>query len=425
MAVKSVLEVIKKFGLSFRRNWGLKLVSLLFAVILWNYVITAPEVNPTRPASFNGIKIVFDQSSITQLENSGFTVKGALPEQTVNVTIDIPRNQYNNLNRDSISATVSLSGITSVGEKKLKVNVYTPRGIVKIQSVSTLAVEIERLEKHSVPVKFLSEGELPEGYWMEEPSIKPEVVEISGASSLVGRVDLAVVVIDLSDRRESYSGAPKFLLLDGEGNTVPSGGITIKPSNAILNLDIYPTKIVDVTATITGNVAQGYQSTDVAVEPRQVTIAGPQPVLDTITSVATAPVDISGLTQDHSNLYALALPNKDLIAVGGSSVKVTVKVEQKMVERPLEDLPVQVLNLGPGLKVDGKQILADITVTCPELMASKIKSSMIRLTVDAAGLDARTHTLNIQAEYDAEETGIAGLVINPPSILVTITAAPE
>ncbi len=427
MVGKSVLEILKKIGLSFRRNWGLKLISLLFAIVLWNYVITE-EVNPTRPASFNDIRIVFDTASITQLNNSGFTVKGALPERTVNVTIDISRNQFKNLNKDAIRATVSLSGITSEGKKQLKVSVYTPLGTVKSQSVRELSVNIERSKDKTVPVSFQPEGFLPAGYWKGEPTFRSNVqevsgVKVSGASSLVDRVVGAQIVVDLTGLTNKLSASREFQLLDKDGNVIDSAGLTLDPSNCIIDLDIYPTKKVkvDVSKSLNGSVAKGYSIVgQPEVSTPEIVIAGPQPVLDTIDSVTTESIDLNGLTSDHSDTYRLILP-KDVIAVGESSVTVLVKVEENMTTVTFPDQQVRVLNLGSGLKVDTKLLLTTVTVTCPELLAPKLKASMIRLTVDASGLDARTHTLPVRAEYDAADTGITAVDINPESILVTIT----
>ncbi len=425
MAGKSVLDLIKRIGLSLRRNWGLKLVSLLFAIVLWNYVIT--EVNPMRPASFGDIKIVFDASSITQLNNSGFTVKGALPERFVNVTVDIPRNQFKNLSRDSIRAIVSLAGITSEGRKSLKVSISTPFGTLKSQSVSTLAVDIERTDSKPVPVKWEKEGELPDGYWREDsPTLAPEFVNVTGARSLVALVKSARVVVDLTGLTEKLSASRKIELLDETDRVIDldRAGLSLDYTNCIIDLEVLPTKKVkvDVSKSLNGSVAKGYSiAGQPEVSTTEVVIAGPRSVLDTIESVSPEPIDVTGANSDISVSKPLILP-EGVRAVGESTVTVLINIEENMTEVTLQDLPVHVLNLAPGLKVDSKQLRATVTVTCPELLAPKIKASMVRLTVDATGLDARTHTLAIHAEYNAEDTGIAAVVISPESILVTISS---
>lgn len=423
MAGKSVLDVLKRFGLSFRRNWGLKLVSLLFAVILWNYVIT--EQDPVRSVPYNDIKIVFDQNSITQLNNTGFTVLGSLPDLTVDVVIDLARNQYQNLSRESIQARVSLAGITSAGEKELKITVSTPIGSIKSQSMSSMKVVVEELDKRLVPVDWKPEGDLPEGYWMGDPTITPRVVEITGAVSLVNKVAKARIVVDLTGLTESLSASREFELLDKEGNVLDPAGLKLTQSNCIVDLEVLPTKRikVDASKSLNGSVAKGYSiKGQPEVLPTEIVIAGPKAILDTIGSIAPEPIDITGAASDVSVSKPLILP-KGVRAVGESTVTVLVKVEQNMTDVPLEGLTVHVLNLAPGLKVDGKQLRANVMATCPELLASQLNASMITLTVDATGLDARTHTLTIRAEYDAEETGITAIVINPESILVTITVA--
>jgi YbbR domain-containing protein len=422
MAAKSALEVLKRIGLAFRRNWGLKLASLFFAVILWNYAIT--EVNPIRTVTFSDVRVTFDPGSITQLHNSGFTVKGALPEKTITVSVDIRRNEASLLNRDQIQAVASLAGITSDGPKMVTILVTPPRGTVKNTTQNTIRVEIERQQTRSVPVVWRPDGSLPETYWRGEPVITPNKLQISGANSVVSRVDHAEIVIPLSGLTSKLSAARDFRLLDSGGKEISLDGITVNPTgtSCIVNLDVYPTKTVSIVASgsYSGKPARGYEIRDIVTVPSEITIAGPQETLDTISVLTPEPIEINGSDSDVSGFKKFTLP-KGVQAVGESTVLVHAFIEEKKTTVTLNNLPVAVDHLKPGLKADTRQARVDVTVTCPELTASKIKAGKVRLYVDATGLDARSYTLKVQAEYDAE-LGITDFTASPESILVTITA---
>jgi YbbR domain-containing protein len=65
--MKRVLEALKRFWKAFRANLGLKLVSLFFAFILWNYVIAV--VNPTRQVVYRNIPLSIRNESVLKQAN--------------------------------------------------------------------------------------------------------------------------------------------------------------------------------------------------------------------------------------------------------------------------------------------------------------------------------------------------------------------
>lgn len=416
MAVKSVLEFLKRILLSLRRNWGLKLVSLLFAVILWNYVIG--EVDPVHTVTFTKIPVTFSETGKTLLENANFTVKGALPDKTVDVTLEMKRSEAALINKDQISAVVDLGGITSAGEKKLKIRITVPRGTVTSPQPE-ITVEIEKKEKLPVPVVAEAEGELPQGLWRGDFKLNVSQVEVSGASSLVKKVASARIVVQQAELTASGSSARPIELVDEDGNVLQDvGGLTITPSSCIVNYDVYPTKTVRIDGenSINGKTAKGYEIKDVSVDPQEIIIAGPQDLLATIESLATEPVDVGGRDSDVSISRRVVLPT-GIHAVGVDTVQVHVFISEKMTAVTLEDLPVHVENLADNLVLETRDMLATVTVTCPELLADRIKKSSIRLTVDAEGLADRAYTLPITPEYDAE-LGVDSILIEPASIMV-------
>lgn len=424
MAKRSVLDILKRIGLSFRRNWGLKLVSLGFAVILWNYVIV--EINPIRTIPFNGIKVTFDDNSIIRLKNSGFTVSGALPDKKVNVSVNLPRNET--LGHDDVKAVVDLSGITSEGLVEVKVSGRSARGTVVSTSPDTITVKIDKLAKRSVPVECVYEGTLPGGYWRGEPKINPSVLQIAGASTLVSHVERARIIVSLTDLKQKLSASTNFILLDSQGNELDQGGITLEPSNCIVDLEVFPTKTVkvDVSKSINGSVAKGYEIVgEPEVSLKEIVIAGPQEILDTITSVSPVePINISGRKEPKSDSKLMLKLPPGTRAVGENSITVFINVALKMTTVTLSDIRITI-DLVPGLKVK-QTFTANVTISCPELYATRIKRSQVHLSADATELGAGTHTLTVTGTYGDPEAQAEIIDISPKEIPVKIetTATP-
>lgn len=418
MAKKSALEIIKKIGLSFRRNWGLKLISLGFAVILWNYVIA--EINPIGAIPFNGIKVTFDDNGLTRLKNSGFTVSGALPDIKVNVAINLPRNET--LGPDDIKAVVDLSRVNTVGPFEAKVNVIPARGSVASISQGTITVNIERLDQRAIPVHCVFEGALPPDYWRGDPVISPSsVLQISGATSLVSRVASARIVIPLSGLKEKLSSAKDFILLDSDGVEISRAGLEFSSPNCIVDLQVFPTKKVriDIENSLKGSVAKGYEITEMDVVPADVIIAGPQEVLDTIhTLVLAKPINISGAKEPISESNLMLKLHPDIRIVGENSINVFLNIKMKMTTVIINDVHITI-DLAPGLKVK-QAFTADVTITCPELFVSKIKRSQVHLAADATALGVGNHTLTVKGTYGDPDALAEIIDISPNEIPVKI-----
>lgn len=427
MATRSALDILKRILLSFRRNWGLKLASLLFAIILWNYVIV--EVNPTLVKTYTGIAVNVQTSDITQLNNSGLTVSGDLSKilKTANVTISIRRNDSFQFGKNNITVVANFSGITRAGEAEIKLTAKTTSGTAEVKLVSpqSITVNIEKRDKRIVPVKCVPDGSAPQGYWVGVPEVTPKTLEVSGPSENVKQVDRAEVHLDLTNQTSSISSARDLVLLDSSGKVLDKDSLGLEcQSNCIVNLQIFPTKTVNISAknSLNGSPARGYEVVgDPVVEPSTMVIAGSQETLDAIgDTLPLGVIDIGGLKSNNSHPMTPTLP-KGVIFVGSSTVQVLVNIDLIMTQVTINDVRVTIVGLDSGLKVD-KTFTVNATITCPQLYASNIRRSQLHVTADATGYSAGAHTLQVQASYTDPDAGVTEIVTDPAEIAVKLTA---
>lgn len=420
MTGKKALDLLKKFLLSFRRNWGLKLISLLFAVLLWNFVII--QVDPTRPVVLSGLPMS-QPRKMEELHKQELTIQGdpSVYMKNVSLTIDIKRSDAQYLKAGDVQVWIDLSGITGEGEQYVSVNSYTPYGNVTKTVPDKIPITVEKLTSRIIPVSFQPTGELPAGYWMGPETVTPLFLEVKGAFSDVTRVRTAIVQVSLDKRTESFNSACSFVLVDEDGGTVLPGGMELNPPNCTVKFDVLPTKEapVDTGFSCEGSPARGYEiSGPPQVSPATVMIAAPQDVLDAIASVSPGRVDIGGATGPVTATVAVELPEGVHAAMPGS-VSVTVPIDMKMVTRTLSGLPVRISH-GPGVKPD-KAYEGSVTITCPELYADGLDESLLLLTADATGRGAGTHTLAVTAAYGDPDKRVT--VVSAQDVKVKLVAA--
>ncbi len=136
----------------------------------------------------------------------------------------------------------------------------------------------------------------------------------------------------------------------------------------------------DKPITLTGNVAveDGYTLIGYRFEPDSVSISGPKSLVRKVQQINTGRIDTKAQKVSFSRTLDLINPHPGLIELGTESVGVDFEV-QRLVERVIYDIPINVVNVPRNLIVEavpqkmslrvkgGEQIVADIRAD--EIMA--------------------------------------------------------
>lgn len=159
---------------SLTENWILKLISLIFALILWFFVMGEKRQEVGFPVPL-------------KLENipPGLMVANEVPN-LVDVRISGPRTLLMNLSPQDISISVDLKdlkpGLTTFKRLDERLNIPSALKVTRL-SPSFVDVKLERIKDKSVPVKVVLEGEVAEGYHLDGVTSNPDKVVVEGAES--------------------------------------------------------------------------------------------------------------------------------------------------------------------------------------------------------------------------------------------------
>jgi YbbR domain-containing protein len=178
-------------------NWILKLVSMVFALVLWFFVMgeRRVEVGYTVPLELKNVP-------------SDMMIANEVPS-LVDVRLSGPRTMLMNLSPSDISISVDLSdlkpGLTSF--KRLEERLNIPSGLkVTRLSPSFVDVRLDRVKTKSVPVEAVFAGVPAEGYSLGEVKIKPPRVEVEGAESELKDVsEVMTEAVDIEGVKESFA----------------------------------------------------------------------------------------------------------------------------------------------------------------------------------------------------------------------------
>lgn len=177
-------------------NWFLKLLSLIFALILWFFVMgeQKQEVPYAVPLVLKNVP-------------PGMMVASEVPGR-VDVRISGPRTLMMNLRPADMSIAVDLKdlqpGLTSFKRLEEGFNLPSALKVTRV-SPSYVDVKLERIREKVVPVQVMLSGAPANGAVVEAVVAVPPRVTVEGAESEIQNVaEVVTEPVDLTGIRESF-----------------------------------------------------------------------------------------------------------------------------------------------------------------------------------------------------------------------------
>lgn len=177
----------------------------------------------------------------------------------------------------------------------------------------------------------------------------------------------------------------------------------ISPSEINLDVDKLVQKRVSVEPVLEPP-DNGYEiAAKPQVTPETVVIRGPEKLLRTIKSVGTDPVSLKGEKSRFSIEVPIRPPYSLVEIEGGNTVKVTIDIKEKIMEKEFNNLDINFINFdGMKFETDGS-ISAEIAFEGPFSILNNLNSKDIELYVDGNGIknsgSGKTHNLTVSVEY--------------------------
>jgi len=173
--VQQIIDTLSSFPRP--KNWVLKLLSLLFALFLWYFVVGEDKVdmNVTIPVEIVNLPrdLIISNQFKKQLE----------------VTVSGQRSLIRGMSSQHISRTVDLSKAApgTVVIQNHADSISLPRGlnILRVQP-PTLTLLLDRLIQQELPIKPILLGKVHTNYSLESVTVDPPTLEISGPQSILG-----------------------------------------------------------------------------------------------------------------------------------------------------------------------------------------------------------------------------------------------
>ncbi|MBP3616529.1 MAG: hypothetical protein J6J38_00650 [Lachnospiraceae bacterium] len=389
-------------------NLWLKLLSLGIAIVFWFVIINSED--PIGSREFKNIPVkVLNKDQVLEREK----VLEILDGDTVDVVVEGRRSQLDLLTESDIEATADLLEVSFMDTVLVKATVPNYPDITVMnngENVMKLLFDDYVTERFSFRVD--TTGEPMAGYYVGDALPSPNIIQISGAKTVLDKIKEVVLEVDVSGRSIDFTTITIPVVYDMNGDKISSSKLNLQvDSDAVtVNVPILASKEMKVRVTTTGEVPDGYEllPENIAFQPETIRVAGSKEDLEKLGYYLTLEVDVTGQTGTIeknipiSTMLDDALTSLRVVDTQIAAVKVTVTpYEEQTLDIPVGKIEVQ--NLENGLKADfGQDVTIPVTLRYKKARAPLITVEHLNPYVDLDGYTEGTYKIPLRLELPSK-----------------------
>jgi YbbR domain-containing protein len=395
------------------------LMAFVLALAVWVTAVTAANPDETQVLP-NPIPIEYIG------QDPGLILTSANAPTQVEISLRAPHSVWQSLlnGETPVRAIVDLTSLAS-GTHTVLVHVQIDARPVRIISITpqTFDLSLEPQVTRTLQIRLALTGDPAIGYQVGEAILNPANVTISGAESLVTRVDHIQATIDLTDARQNINTTVSLQVVDSSNTVIEA--VTVLPESVQVNLPIIQQggyRDMAVKVMTVGNPASGYSLTSVAAFPPIITVySANSEIIDSMPGyVETSSLDLSGAVMDIEKRLGIILP-PGVTLIGEQSVLVKVGVAPIESSRTISYRPVEMIGLSAGLFAHLSPQTVDIILSGPLPVLESMSISDVQVQVDLTGLPGGTYQLTPRVSI--VQQGVTVESILPGTVEVVISTA--
>lgn len=380
-------------------NLSLKIVSAVFAVILWTVIVNIYDPNTSYTFSNITVQLVNTQS-LTEKNYTFEVVDGG----KISVTVSGPKSVVTDLKTSDIAATADLSKVTAFTDYvDIQVQVVKDGQVLNnveaVPRTSALKLSIENRDTNTYAVNVNTTGTPANGYAVASTTTSPTYIKVTGPTSLVEGVASVGVNVDVSGAKGTVNTQSDINMYDSDGNIIANEELEMSSETADVIVEMARTKTVPVVVKTSGTPSQDCVVTGTSLSQTSVVISGQQEALSKIDNITipSSAVSVDGLSEDKTYTFKLTdyVPSGVKI-VSDSRLQVTVKISKtstKTVHISSDAIKIENVSSGYNAVIEGTGI--DVIISGTGTILENISATDITCNVNAAGLSAGTHSVDV------------------------------
>ena len=398
-------------------------LSLVIAFGLWWYVVN--NVSMEDDITFNNIPVVREGETVLNEKNLMIT---EISTESVSMNLIGSREDLNKVDSSNMSVKINLSNIEEPGERipltyvpSYPATVANTAFEVSHKNPSVIFVSVDYRRTYEIPVKVKWTGTRSEDllYDTENFTLDYTTVTITGPATVADQIKQALVTIDLSDRKESFSESFRYTLCDEEGNPVDAQWITTSVEEVQLTAQIQQIEEVALVADVVYGGGATAENTKITLSPEVIRVSGGKAVLEelgssyTVGTIVLADIEKSS----HEQTFPLTLPEGVTNQTGVSEVTVTIRFSGLKTKEFVVDT-IEMVNVPEGMTAEIINANLTVRVRGPEAEISRMTEDDLSAVVDLSAAEAGTATYKAGIKISDEFPNVGAMKTSSVSATV-------
>lgn len=277
------------------RNIGIKIIAVVIAAILW-LVINNIE-DPLTEVRFRDVPVKRLNEQAIKSMNQDYAVKEG---DKIDFTFAARRKIADTLDVSNFVVTADLSKVTDLDTVTINITCpgYEDEVIIKNSSHQVMTIVREEVKELRELVKVKIKGEPPEGFYVARKSSNT-MVTVKGPKSKIEKIKDIIAEVDVSGEVQTVllKTYEYIKVVDEEGKEIDKSQLTFSQEIVPVEMEIYPTKTIDVVVNIKGEPADGFYMTNMEYGPKEIEVAGKQEIIKNVSSLVVTE-NIEGATEN-------------------------------------------------------------------------------------------------------------------------------
>ena len=373
------------------------ILSLVIAFGLWWYVVN--NVSVEDDITFNNIPVVREGENVLTEKNLMIT---DISTETVSMNLIGSREDLNKVDSSNLSVKINLSNIEEPGERipltyvpSYPATVANTAFEISHKNPSVIFISVDYRRTLEIPVMVKWTGTRSENYLYDTENyvLDYTTVTITGPASVADQISYAQVLIDLSDRSESFSESFRYTLCNTEGEPVDAQSITTSVEEVQLSVQIQQIKEVDLVADVIYGGGATDKNTTVTLSPEVIRVSGGEAVLAELGDTYTVcSINLADIEKSSNELkYTINLPEGVTNQTGVSEVVVTVRFNGLKTRDFVVD-KIEMTNVPEGMVAEIINANLTVRVRGPEEEINRLTEKDISAVVDLSAAETGTAT---------------------------------
>jgi YbbR domain-containing protein len=351
--------------------------------------------------------------------------KGA--EQTITLRVSAPVDTLRKLTNETIAIKVNVSTVGSTGDYSKSYDIVWPSGVsssdisVLDRTLTKVDFTVSKLASRTIDVRGEFVGSPAKGYLVDQITISPSTITITGDESVVSQVDHALVTVSGDNLSNSISTEMGFTLIGIDGQPFSdSSKVTCDTNTVLVSMPVRMTKEIPLSVNIVAGGGATQDNISYTIEPANITVSGDASALDPLKELTLGTIDLAGVVDSETFTFPIYLTEEltNISNITEATVTVTVK---GLTSSTFDVNNISFINVPDGFTATSVTQSIQVVVRGTEEAIKLVNGYNLRVVADLSSVSAAEGQYTVPVTVYLDSTSEAGVVGSDYKIVVSLT----